>query len=137
MPHKKSRVVIDTNIWICFLLSKDFEAFDKIVSTPNLVLLYSKELLDELVEVAQRPKFKKYFTVKDLEELLIQMKKHSEFIEVRITTNICRDSKDNFLLSLSKEGKATHLITGDKDLLVLKRIGKTRIVTLNHYLTQI
>lgn len=137
MPHKKSRVVIDTNIWISFLLSKEFEAFDKIVSTPNLVLLYSKELLDELVEVARRPKFKKYFAVKDLEELLIQMKKHSEFIEVSITTNFCRDSKDNFLLSLSKEGKATHLITGDKDLLVLRRIGKTRIVTLSHYLTQI
>ncbi len=137
MPKKKSKLVIDTNIWISFLLTKDFTTFDKIISTPNLILLFSAKLLEEFIEVAHRPKFRKYFSDSDLEELLFQMKEHGEFINVTSSTTICRDPKDNFLLSLSKDGKATHLITGDKDLLDLKRFGKTQITTLKMYLSQI
>jgi putative PIN family toxin of toxin-antitoxin system len=136
MPKRKSRIVIDTNIWISFLLTKDFSAFDKIVSTPQLTLLFSGKLLNEFIEVAHRPKFGKYFSSSDLEELLFQMKEHGEFINVTSSTTICRDPKDNFLLSLSKDGKATHLITGDKDLLDLKRFGRTHIITLKKYLTE-
>ncbi len=134
MPKRKNRIVIDTNIWISFLLTKDFSYFDKIISNPNLVLLFSDTFLEEFIEVARRPKFKKYFSQRDLEELLIQMRKHSEFIDVKSTTNICRDPKDNFLLNLCKDGKASHLITGDKDLLELKRYGKAQIITMNKFL---
>ena len=136
MPKKKSRIVIDTNIWISFLLTKDFSLFDKIVSNPNLILVFSAKLLEEFIEVAGRPKFKKYFSTDDLEELLFQMREHGEFITVTTSTNICRDPKDNFLLSLSKDGKASHLITGDKDLLDLKRFGKTEIVTMKKYFSE-
>ena len=136
MPKKKNRIVIDTNIWISFLLTKDFSAFDKIISDPNLKLLFSNALLEEFVEVAQRPKFRRYFSPSDLEELLFQMQAHGEFITVTSSTTICRDPKDNFLLSLSKDGKASHLITGDKDLLDLKRFAKTQIVTLKKYLSE-
>jgi predicted nucleic acid-binding protein len=37
-------------------------------------------------------------------------------------------------LSLCVDGNATHLITGDKDLLVLKVYGKTKILTIKEYL---
>ena len=137
MPKGKNRVVIDTNIWISYLLNKEFLAFDKILSDPNLILIFSSQLLKEFVEVASRPKFRKYFPSIDLEELLIQMKEHGEFILVKSSTTICRDPKDNFLLSLSKDGKASYLITGDKDLLALKRFGKTQIITLQKYLSKI
>ena len=135
MLKKKSRLVIDTNIWISFLLTKDFISFDKIVSNPNLKLLFSNKLLEEFIEVARRPKFKKYFSNVDLENLLIKMREHGELIVVKNSTTICRDPKDNFLLDLSKEGEATHLITGDKDLLDLKRFGKTQIITLKKFLS--
>ena len=135
MLKKKSRLVIDTNIWISFLLTKDFISFDKIVSNPNLKMLFSNKLLEEFIEVARRPKFKKYFSNVDLENLLIKMREHGELIVVKNSTTICRDPKDNFLLDLSKEGEATHLITGDKDLLDLKRFGKTQIITLKKFLS--
>ena len=73
MLKQKSRIVIDTNIWISFLLNKDFSSFDKMVSNPNLILLFSDKLLEEFIEVARRPKFKKYFSQSDLEELLKQL----------------------------------------------------------------
>lgn len=136
MPKKKSRIVIDTNIWISFLLTKDFSAFDRIISTPSVTFLFSSKLLDEFIEVAQRPKFSKYFSTPDLEELLFQMNEYGEFINVTSSTTICRDPKDNFLLSLSKDGKASHLITGDKDLLDLTRFGKTHIITLKKFLSE-
>ena len=47
-----------------------------------------------------------------------KLQSRSTLIQVHTKTNLCRDSKDNFLLSLAKDGEATHLITGDKDLLV-------------------
>ncbi|MBU1820688.1 MAG: putative toxin-antitoxin system toxin component, PIN family, partial [Bacteroidetes bacterium] len=58
----------------------------------------------------------------------------AEFIVVTSSVDICRDPKDNFLLALAKDGNATHLITGDKDLLVLKTMGETQILTIAEYL---
>ncbi len=47
---------------------------------------------------------------------------------------ICRDEKDNFLLSLSVDSKAEYLITGDKDLLVLEKIENTEILTFSEFI---
>ena len=134
MP-RKHRVIVDTNLWISFLLTRDFARLDALLATEKLTLLFSQELLNEFVAVAQRPKFKKYFSLANLEELLLQLSTKAEFITVTSTVEICRDAKDNFLLSLAVDGKATHLLTGDKDLLVLKRQNKTRILTIAEYLT--
>lgn len=134
MPKRKDRVVIDTNIWISFLLTKDISKLDKILSGQSIVLLFSQELLDEFIEVASRPKFKKYFTIIDLQDLLRQTRLQAEFIEVNSVITLSRDPKDNFLLSLAKDGKADYLLTGDNDLLVLKRLERTKILTLSEFL---
>ncbi|MBN8838327.1 MAG: putative toxin-antitoxin system toxin component, PIN family [Sphingobacteriia bacterium] len=135
MPKKKNRVIIDTNLWLSFLLTNDFSKLDKIFTNKSAVLIFSRHLLDEFIEVAQRPKFKKYFSLTDLERLLVQIKEDAEFIEVVSNVQLCRDPKDDFLLSLAKDGKATHLITGDKDLLDIKVVGKTKIITIANYLS--
>lgn len=41
---------------------------------------------------------------------------------------ICRDADDNQVLDLCVAGNADFLITGDKDLLILKKLDKTLIV---------
>lgn len=135
MPLKKDRVIIDTNLWISFLLTKDFSRLDDIIASNRIVLLFSQELLDEFIEVAGRPKFKKYFSLTDLRRLLAQINLHAVFVEVESNIEACRDAKDNFLLSLATDGKATHLLTGDKDLLELQKIGNTNIITISAYLT--
>ena len=135
MPKLKDRVIIDTNLWISFLINNDYFKLDKILSDKLATLLYSQELIDEFIEVAQRPKFRRYFSADDLQALLLAMSDRAIFIDVSSTVTVCRDEKDNFLLALAKDGKASHLITGDKDLLVLKRFGKTKILTITEYLT--
>ena len=134
MPKQKDRIIIDTNLWISFLLTNDYSKFDKIVAYNFVTILFSQTLIDEFIEVARRPKFKKYFSLTDLENILLQIKNTAEFIEVTSDIEICRDPKDNFLLSLAKDGNATHLITGDKDLLDIKVFGKTKILTIANYL---
>ena len=135
MASKKDRIVIDTNLWISFLLSKTSSDLDKLLRQENIMLLFSEELLEEFIEVASRPKFKKYFSAADLEQLILQIRGRGQFIEVTSMIELCRDPKDNFLLSLCKDGNATHLITGDKDLLDLIKIARTKITTMKLYLS--
>jgi putative PIN family toxin of toxin-antitoxin system len=100
MPKRKDRVIIDTNLWISFLLTRDFSKLDKIFADESIVLLFSQELLDEFIEVAGRPKFKRYFSLLVLEELLQQIRFHGEFIPVTSIVDLCRDPKDNFFYQL-------------------------------------
>lgn len=136
MATTKDRVIIDTNLWISFLLTKDLSTIDKLFADQSIILLFSQELLDEFVEVARRPKFKKYFQLSDLQALLQEVSLRAEFIDVTGNVDACRDPKDNFLLSLAADGKATHLITGDKDLLDLRNYEETRIITIAAYLSE-
>lgn len=132
----KHRIVIDTNLWISFLLTRDYSKIDSLFVDNNITLLFSLELIEEFIEVAERPKFRKYFSVTDLEDLLGKLRTKAEFISVLTVVDLCRDPKDNFLLALTHDGKATHLLTGDKDLLVLEKVGQTKIITISDYLSK-
>lgn len=134
MPKQRDRVIIDTNLWISFLLTRDLSKLDSIIADNEITLIFCQELIDEIVEVSQRIKFRKYFKLDDVESLMLELKSRSIFVEIVSDINVCKDPKDNFLLSLSIDGNATHLLTGDKDLLILKRLGKTKIVTIAQYL---
>ena len=135
MPKQKDRVIIDTNLWISFLLTGDFSKFDSIITDNEITFIISAEFIDEIVEVIQRIKFRKYFKMDDVERLLLKIKLRADFIEVTSEIKKCIDPKDNFLLSLSQDGNASHLLTGDKDLLVLKRFGQTKILKITEYLS--
>jgi putative PIN family toxin of toxin-antitoxin system len=136
MRRKKDRIIIDTNLWISFLLSKRTSGLDKFFLDKSIIIIFSQELLDEFIEVARRPKLKKYFNLADLEELLLQISLHAEFVAVSSNIDICRDPKDNFLLSLAVDSNATYLLTGDKDLLEVNKVGKSKIATMTQYLSE-
>lgn len=134
MKVKKSRIVVDTNLWISYLISKEYMKLDKLILSNKMGLVFSRELIDEFIEVSQRPKFIKYFQPKDIEKLLDLFDIYGELVKIKSNINICRDSKDNFLLSLAKDSKADYLLTGDNDLLELKIFGKTAILTMSEFL---
>ncbi|RYY07072.1 MAG: putative toxin-antitoxin system toxin component, PIN family [Sphingobacteriaceae bacterium] len=136
MLKTKDRIIVDTNLWISFLLTNNLNNLDAVFTEDNCTLLFSKELLNEFLEVASRPKFQKYFSVADLEQVVEQINLNAEFINVMSEINVCRDPKDNFLLSLALDGNATHLITGDKDLLEIKVFENSEIVTISSYLSK-
>ena len=131
MKNKVSRIIIDTNLWISFLITKNFTRLDEINFSKKCVLIFSRELLEEFLTVAKRPKFRRFFSSSDIEEILETIQEYAEFIEVTSKTEVCKDPKDNFLLSLSLDGNADFLLTGDNDLLILTKFRKTSIVTIS------
>jgi uncharacterized protein len=134
MENKVSRIIIDTNLWISFLITKDFTKLDEIIFTRQGVLVFSQELLDEFLTVAKRPKFRRFFSPADTEEILETIDQYADFVKVQTQIDVCRDSKDNFLLSLAIDGQADFLLTGDKDLLDLNKFGETVIITISDFL---
>ena len=134
MRNKVSRIIIDTNLWISFLITKDFTKFDEIIFSRQGILIFSQELLDEFLEVARRPKFRRFFSSADIEEILETIDEYADFVKIETQIEACRDPKDNFLLSLSVDGHADFLLTGDKDLLDLAKFGETTIVTIADFL---
>ncbi len=93
--------------------------------------------MNEFLSVVKRPKFRKFFEPEDIENLLEVIEDYAEFVDVKTSVSICRDMKDNFLLSLAIDSMADYLITGDKDLLELVNIDNTKILTMSQFLALI
>ncbi len=87
------------------------------------------ESLAEFIEVAQRPKFQKYFSPADIAELLSYFQAFGELIHVVSKVQKSRDPKDDFRLALVKGGQAQYLVTGDNDLLEQVEFEGCKIVT--------
>lgn len=126
MPN--SRVVIDTNVWISFLIGKQLQGLRRLLTQQTITVLVAAELLAELSEVVQRPKLAHYFSPSKTQELLIYLRLQGEVVPISSTVAVCRDPKDNFLLALARDRQADLLVTGDQDLLVLAAFEQTRIV---------
>ena len=101
MVKKAEKVIIDTNLWISFLIKNDFKKLDEKIRGGKIKLVFSVDLIDEFLTVADRPKFRKYFQKNDVEQLIKLFDSFGEVIEVKSKVLVCRDPKDNFLLSLS------------------------------------
>jgi putative PIN family toxin of toxin-antitoxin system len=122
------KVVIDTNIWISYLLGSLLQGMDEKILSKEIKVVVSEEMLKELSEVASRPKFKNILTVRRIKELFSLLDSYAIVVSPSQKVNACRDKKDNFLLEIALEGKADYLITGDEDLLVLDPFHNTKIV---------
>jgi len=90
----------------------------------------------ELREVLNRTRFRKYFTVEDTAAFLGQLMEGVDWIEPEIRLRVCRDPKDDKFLELALSAKATHIVTGDLDLLVLDPYESVRIVSPRDFLQQ-
>jgi putative PIN family toxin of toxin-antitoxin system len=134
---RNKKIILDTNLWISFLISKKLNDIDDLIYDGKIVLIFLNELIEEFLTVAKRSKFIKYFTDSDLEDLMKLFDKYGKLVKVHIQISECRDFKDNFLLSLAVDSKADFLITGDSDLLILKNIKKTKICTWNDFLDKL
>ena len=132
--QKVSRIIIDTNLWISFLITKDFSKLDEIIFSKQCILVFSQELIDEFLDVSKRPKLRRFFSTSDIESILETIEEYAVFINIETKIETCRDPKDNFLLSLSIDGNADYLLTGDKDLLDLKKFGETTIIIISDFL---
>jgi hypothetical protein len=123
------KVIFDTNVWISFLIGKRLSSIKRYISTGQITIVTTEQLLKEIKEVTGRERLKRYFPQRSVEELLELLETIAEKVEIRPTHFINRDLKDNFLLDLIDYSKADYLVTGDKDLLVHNRFKTAVILT--------
>jgi len=123
------RLVIDTNVLVSAILSPDSISAQVLNwGENNTIILYSTATLTELLSVLRRSKFSKYIDPKDIDGLAIRIKTTWVFVEIFNQIKLCRDAKDDKFIELALNGDASHLITGDNDLLVLHPIQNISIV---------
>ena len=123
------RIIIDTNLWISFLTGRKLSSLLDLLSYPEFQLVISRELIEEIHDVVSRPKLAKYYTSENVNMLMKYMKDFSLSFELGNIPSRCRDPKDDYLLELALVSDADFLVTGDKDLLEVKKIGNCQIVT--------
>jgi putative PIN family toxin of toxin-antitoxin system len=112
--------VIDTNLWISFLLTPGGTAA-KAVEHGLLwgIPLMSEATLTELSDVLSRSKFDPYVTREDRQQFLLHIGGVVRIISVTRKISACRDPKDDKFLDVAINGEADLILTGDQDLLDL------------------
>ncbi|MDB5263143.1 MAG: putative toxin-antitoxin system toxin component, family [Adhaeribacter sp.] len=95
MASKPKRIIPDTNLWISFLITKDYTKTDGLITQNIVQLLFSQELLDEFSQVTQRPEFKKFFKQRDV-ALMDLLDQDADLITVISGIDVCRDPEGKF-----------------------------------------
>lgn len=89
----------------------------------------SEPVLAELQDVFSRSRFDKYLSVELRTAFLTDLLAVVEQIEITEAIAVCRDPKDDKFLELALSGRATCILSNDKDLLVLQPFQEIEILT--------
>ncbi len=128
------RIVVDTNVWISLLIGRNLGGILAILDSPKVELIGTKRLFLEVAAVTQREKFSKYFSKKDVRQLMQWMETEMTTIELPVEIpKRCRDPKDDYLIELAIRSKAVFLVSGDDDLLSIGEIEGCRIMTVRQF----
>jgi uncharacterized protein len=124
------RVVFDTNVVVSAMLlphSVSRGAIDYAIGHGRLFI--SAATVAEVGEVIRHPRFDKYLSDEERTEFLATLVCESELVDADVTVTDCRDPRDNKFLELAIACRATHIVSGDKDLLVLHPFRGISILT--------
>ena len=125
------RIALDTNVIVSAVVRggiprKIWSAFKE----GQITLIFSFSMLEELKRVFKKSKFTNIINEEEAKKILLFIELFAEFIELpAVKISVCRDPADNHILLAASSGKADFIVTGDKDLLVLKSFRKIPIIT--------
>lgn len=128
------RVILDNNIWISFLIGKQLRLLAEVFTRTDISVYVCDELIREFKDVARRPKISRYVSNDDIASTLHLMEALCTYVKIDVkSTSPVRDVNDLYLLSLADSVKADYIVTGDEDLLVLRKHNSTSIVTYRYF----
>ena len=70
LKNQPAKVIIDTNLWISFLIGKELANFKELIVTQSIQVIFCEQIKEEINRVTQRPKIQKYFSAEKVKELL-------------------------------------------------------------------
>ena len=126
------RVVFDTNIFVsAFIIPGSLaeKAVLKIIKEEDILLL-SKEVLDELLSTLST----KFSRDEEISRVAVILSEMVEWVRPTLRMNALKDEPDNRILEYAVFGKADIIVTGDKEMLRLRKYEETKIVSLKAYL---
>lgn len=129
------KVVVDTNVIISGLgwRGDEREILEKIING-TLTIVLNKEILDELIDVLSRPKFK-FIPVTKKAELLKYLVELADIVHPTQKFHVIKDDpSDNKFLEAAVAGNVQYIISGDSHLLKLKKFRGIRIVNAGEFL---
>jgi uncharacterized protein len=132
------RCVFDTNVLVSALLkpeSKPRKSLELAVGRGKVLLSFAT--LAELNEVLTRQWLRQFVSEEIVRSFLAGLTLDAELVDVDTRIVACRDAKDDKFLELAVGGHATHIITGDKDLLVLNPFRGIQIISPNSFLESV
>ena len=94
----------------------------------------SRETFQELVEVLNRKKFKKYISSETRQIFLKSLQKVSIEVFPNESIKASRDIKDNMFLECAVSGHADYIVSGDIHLLELKQFQGIKILSFAEFL---
>jgi uncharacterized protein len=113
------RAVVDPNVFISAQISslghpaRIARAADKGI----FELVVSERLLSELQDVLMRPRFRRYMTKSEVENLVEELRKNGIIAEEgEIGRMVPGDPKDDYLVALARVSGADYLVSGDPHL---------------------
>ena len=128
-------IILDTSTIIAGLLSSrnNYTRYIfKLADLNKIEFAVSQETLLELKTVITSDQIKKYTSKRNhIIAPFINKYQHTSKIfkcNPKLTSSKLRDHNDNIFIQLASISKAPYLVTGDKDLLILKSLEKTLIV---------
>lgn len=125
----ETRFVLDTNVLVSAALFKNSiarQAFNKAVVDGRILM--SEPVWAELQDVFSRSRFDKYLSVELRTAFLTDLLAVVEQVEITEAIAVCRDPKDDKFLELALSGRATYILSSDKDLLVLQPFQEIEIL---------
>ena len=133
----KNKTVFDVNIWISYFLTGKSEEIIDMVDNNDVLFYRSAQLMSELQEVINRPKFAKYFPNGTTEYVLF-VELLAQHFSTRAIFNQCSDPKDNYLFDLAYQSYSDYLVSGDKKVLAVPVAGHSlKLLSLSAFKTAI
>ncbi|PSL30293.1 putative toxin-antitoxin system toxin component, PIN family [Dyadobacter jiangsuensis] len=130
------KVVLDANWYVSACINRKSRRtlYQYILKNVGIKAYYSQELLTEFADVISRAKFRKYVTLEQAERLKAIVLRF--VIKVHIDSQPCvaRDVCDNYLLGLCESCRAHYLVSGDRDLLILRSHKAISILTMGQFI---
>jgi len=121
------RVVLDSNVIVAAFASRGLcsEVFEVCLSGHSIVI--SEHILSE-VKISLLKKIRLPESI--VKDIIVYLREEAERVKpVELDNSPCRDKDDNIIIGTALSGNADFIITGDKDLLVLKSYKWIDIVT--------
>ena len=129
------KIILDTNVIVSSLIQKNYPFL--IVEhciEGNVEICISNEIIQEYIEVLNRPKFSRFYDFKiNADFLITRISEMAELFEPQNKLNLIKDETDNRLLELAQLAKADFIITGNTNDFNLENFEGTKIVTPKEY----